>query len=81
MTVLRSRAGVRPPAWPGHADPLATAAPARLGAVFLPCPGSGVDRQGKAAAPYEFGVKASIVTNNRRAPGGPVRAARQGDAR
>ena len=25
---------------------------------------------GKAAAPYEFGVKASIVTNNRRAPGG-----------
>lgn len=28
-------------------------------------------RQGrKAAAPYEFGVKASIVTNNQRAPGG-----------
>src|SRR5882757_2577721 len=26
--------------------------------------------EGKAAAPYEFGVKASIVTNNRRAPGG-----------
>jgi IS5 family transposase len=26
--------------------------------------------KGKAAAPYEFGVKASIVTNNRRAPGG-----------
>ena len=25
---------------------------------------------GKAAAPYEFGVKASIVTNNRRAPDG-----------
>lgn len=25
---------------------------------------------GKAAAPYEFGVKASIVTNNCRAPGG-----------
>lgn len=24
----------------------------------------------KAAAPYEFGVKASVVTNNRRAPGG-----------
>ncbi|MCP1835632.1 hypothetical protein J2R76_003972 [Bradyrhizobium sp. USDA 4532] len=24
----------------------------------------------RAAAPYEFGVKASIVTNNRRAPGG-----------
>ena len=27
-------------------------------------------RQGQGAAPYEFGVKASIVTNNRRAPGG-----------
>ncbi|MCP1838629.1 hypothetical protein ACVIHI_000009 [Bradyrhizobium sp. USDA 4524] len=27
--------------------------------------------KGKASAPYEFGVKASIVTNNRRAPGGP----------
>src|ERR1700737_3707985 len=27
-------------------------------------------RKGKASAPYEFGVKASIVTNNRRAPGG-----------
>ena len=26
--------------------------------------------KGNAAAPYEFGVKASIVTNNRRAPGG-----------
>lgn len=26
--------------------------------------------KGKPAAPYEFGVKASIVTNNRRAPGG-----------
>jgi len=26
--------------------------------------------KGKAAAPYEFGVKASIVTNNRKAPGG-----------
>jgi transposase, IS5 family len=29
-----------------------------------------VHRQGKASAPYEFGMKASIVTNNRRAPGG-----------
>src|SRR2546430_8516695 len=26
--------------------------------------------KGKAAAPYEFGVKASITTNNRPAPGG-----------
>lgn len=29
-----------------------------------------VECKGKAAAPCEFGVKASIVTNNRRAPGG-----------
>jgi IS5 family transposase len=26
--------------------------------------------KGKASAPYEFGVKASIVTTNARAPGG-----------
>ena len=26
--------------------------------------------RGKASAPYEFGVKASIVTTNARAPGG-----------
>jgi hypothetical protein len=26
--------------------------------------------KGKASAPYEFGVKASIVTTNRRGPGG-----------
>lgn len=32
--------------------------------------GSCIIGKGKAAAPYEFGVKASIVTNNRRAPGG-----------
>src|SRR5207237_7028592 len=36
--------------------------------------------KGKANAPYEFGVKASIVTTNGRAPGGPVRAARQSAA-
>ena len=33
--------------WPRHADPLAAAAPARLEAVFLPCPGGGVHRQGQ----------------------------------
>ena len=38
--------------------------------------------KGKASAPYEFGVKASIVTkNNHRATRWPVRAARQGAAR
>jgi IS5 family transposase len=35
----------------------------------------------KAAAPYEFGVEASIVTTNARAPGGGVRAARYRAAR
>jgi hypothetical protein len=35
--------------------------------------------KGKAAAPYEFGVKASIVTTNSRA-GRSVRASRQGVA-
>jgi IS5 family transposase len=28
--------------------------------------------RGKASAPYEFGVKASIVTTNARAPGGHI---------
>jgi IS5 family transposase len=37
--------------------------------------------KGKAAAPYEFNVKASIVTNNRRAPGGLFVLHRQGAAR
>jgi hypothetical protein len=40
------------------------------GSFILSMPGGGVHRQGQRAAPYELGVKASIVTNNRRAPGG-----------
>ncbi len=63
-------AGVRPAAWPGHADPLATAAPARLEALFLPCPGGGVHRQRQGLSPLRVRRQASIVTNNRRAPGG-----------
>ena len=43
---------VRPPAWPGHADPLTTAAPARLEALFLACPGGGVHRQRLKWTPY-----------------------------
>src|SRR5471030_1888488 len=35
-----------------------------------PAPETECIGKGKASAPYEFGVKASIVTNNRRAPGG-----------
>ena len=53
-----------------HPDPLAAAAPAWLEAVFLPCPEVECIGKGKASAPYEFGVKASIVTTNARAPGG-----------
>jgi IS5 family transposase len=37
--------------------------------------------KGNASAPYEFGVKVSIVTTNARAPGWSVRAACQGIAR
>jgi hypothetical protein len=46
-------------------------APARLEVLFLPCPGGGVHRQRQCRrALHKFGVKASIVTNNRRALGG-----------
>src|SRR5437762_7653789 len=51
-------------------DPFSAAAPARLEAVFLPRSRGRVHWQGKASAPYEFGVKASIATTNARAPGG-----------
>jgi IS5 family transposase len=57
-------------AWPlscAGSDPLPAAAPARLEVVFVPRSGGGVHRQGQG---YEFGVKASIVTTNARAPGG-----------
>ena len=39
-----------------------------LEAVFLPAPEVECIGKGKARAPYEFGVKASIVTTNARAP-------------
>ena len=53
-----------------QSDPLPAAAPARLEALFLPCPEVECIGKGKASAPYEFGVKVAIVTTNRRAPGG-----------
>ena len=56
-------------------DPLAAAAPARLEAIFLPCPEVECIGKGKANASYEFGVKASITTTNVRAPGGVAYAA------
>jgi IS5 family transposase len=37
--------------------------------------------KGNAAAPYKFGVKASIVTNDRRAPGGLFVLHARGDTR
>ncbi len=54
----------------GHADPLATAAQRGWKLYSFHAPEVECIGKGKAAAPYEFGVKASIVTNNRRAPGG-----------
>ena len=50
-------------------NPLAAAAPARLEALFLDAPEVECSK-GKASAPYEFGVKASITTTNARAPAG-----------
>ena len=51
--------------------------PARLGALFLYAPETECIGKGKTSAPYEFGVKVSIVTTNARAPGRSVRAACQ----
>ena len=75
-----SGGGVRAPAWPGHADPLAAAAPARLEAVFLPCPGSGVHRQGQGQRALR--VRRQGLHRHQQPPGSrwPVRAARQGAA-
>jgi IS5 family transposase len=41
-----------------------------LEALFLPCQETECIGKGNASAPYEFGVKVSIVTTNARAPGG-----------
>jgi hypothetical protein len=54
-----TRGAVRPPAWLGHQ--IRSQQQRQRGGVY---------RQRHAAARYEFGVKAPIVTNNRRAPGG-----------
>jgi hypothetical protein len=59
-------------------NPLAAAAPARLEALFLDAPEVECSK-GKASAPYEFGVKASITTTNARAPRRSVRPARYRD--
>jgi hypothetical protein len=51
-------------------NPLAAAAPARLELYSFHAPEVECIGKGKASAPYEFGVKASIITTNARAPGG-----------
>ncbi len=65
------------PARPGHADPLATATPARLQALFLPCPGGGVHRQGQGRRALR--VWRQGLHRHQQPPGSrrPVRAARQ----
>jgi hypothetical protein len=57
-------------AWPRtHANHIRSQqAPARLEAVFLPCPEVECIGKGNVRTPYEFGVKVSIVTTNARAP-------------
>lgn len=45
----------------------AAAAPPRMEALFLPCPGGGLHRQGRRPT---SSVKSYIVINNRRTPGG-----------
>ena len=54
----------------GAPDPRPEAAPAWLEALFMACPRGRVHRKGKAAKPYEFGVKVSLTTTNRRCKGG-----------
>jgi IS5 family transposase len=73
--------GVRPPAWPGQPDPLAAAAPARLEALFLPCPRGRVHRQGQGQRTLR--VRGEGLHRHQQPPGSrwPVRAARQGAAR
>ncbi|CCD97690.1 hypothetical protein BRAS3809_1230008 [Bradyrhizobium sp. STM 3809] len=47
-----------------------TIAPSRLDLYSFHAPEIGCIGKGEASAPHEFGVRASIVTTNGRAPGG-----------
>jgi hypothetical protein len=58
--------GVRPPAWPIRAQQQRQRG---FKPYFFHAPEVERIGKGNAAAPYEFGVKVSIVTNNHRAPG------------
>ena len=53
---------------PRRAGPFATALQT-AGSFILSMPGDDTSAKARPPHPYEFGVKASIVTNNRRAPG------------
>src|SRR5262249_41570992 len=64
------RGGIRLATLACQSDPLAAAAPTRLEALSFRAPEVECIGKGKASAPYEFGVKASVVTTNARAPGG-----------
>lgn len=66
----RARERLRPATWPGQPDPLAAAAPARLEALFLPCPGGGVHRQGQGLSPSR--VRGEGFYRHQQPPGSPV---------
>jgi IS5 family transposase len=66
----RDRGHLRVAADEGQPDPLPAAAPVRLQALLVLRPEVECIGKGNASAPYEFGVKASIVTTNARARGG-----------
>ena len=76
-----SRGGVRPPAWPSHPDPLATAAPARLEALFFPRARGGVHRQRQSQRALR--VRREGLHRHQQPPRSrwPVRAARHGATR
>lgn len=54
----------------GQPDPLPAGAPARFELCSFYTPEVECIRKGEARPPYEFGIKASIVKTNARAPGG-----------
>ena len=69
------------PAHARHPDPLPAAAPARLEAVFLPCPRDRVHRQRQGQRALRVRRQGLDRHHQRPRPGRPVRAARQVIAR
>ena len=66
----RSREAFAVPLCTRRPDPRPEAAPTRLEALFLHAPEIECIGKGKARAPYEFGVKVSLTTTNKRCKGG-----------